>query len=126
MYINGPGLMTKNGRHTHKRPKNLKRFSGTRSPMIMKIGMHHRELGVYEVYANDDPGHFCVFLFFSCFFFLFFAIYDLVHDVETIFKLYLLLTASGSLFSNICDAPGNSKLQFPGMTHISEKIFRCC
>ena len=40
------------------------------------------------------------------------AIFDLVHDVETIFHLSYVLTASGNLFT--------------GITHISEKISRCC
>ena len=31
-------------------------FSGTRSPMILKLGMQHRGLEVYKVHINDDPG----------------------------------------------------------------------
>ena len=40
------------------------------------------------------------------------AIFDLVHDVETIVHLSYVLTASGNLFT--------------GITHISKKISSCC
>ena len=29
---------------------------GTRSPMILKLGMYHQGLNVYRVYINDDLG----------------------------------------------------------------------
>ena len=31
-------------------------FSWTRSPMSLKLGMHHRGLKPYKVYINDGPG----------------------------------------------------------------------
>ena len=34
--------------------KNLK--SGTKKPMILKLGMQHFVLKYYQVYSNDDPG----------------------------------------------------------------------
>ena len=34
----------------------LKIFSRSRSPMILKVGMQHQGLKLYEVYINDDPG----------------------------------------------------------------------
>ena len=30
-------------------------FSGTKTPMTLKVGMQHRVLEYYEVYSNDDP-----------------------------------------------------------------------
>ena len=37
--------------------KTLKNFfSGTKRPMILKLGMHHRVLKYYQVCSNDDPG----------------------------------------------------------------------
>ena len=43
VYINGPGHMTK-------------MVSRTRSHMILKLGMLHRGLKLYEVNINDDTG----------------------------------------------------------------------
>ena len=54
------------------------------------------------------------------------AICDLVHDVETIFHLSYVLKASGNLFRNISDACETANCSFMGITHISEKISRCC
>ena len=54
------------------------------------------------------------------------AICNLVHDVETIFHLSYVLTASGNLFSNMSDACETANCSFTGITHISEKISRCC
>ena len=53
----GPGHMTK----MIAMPiydKDLKKisFSGTKRPMVMKLGMHHRVLEYYQVCSNDDPG----------------------------------------------------------------------
>ena len=31
-------------------------FSTTRSPIILKLGIKHRGLKLFEVYINDDPG----------------------------------------------------------------------
>ena len=31
-------------------------FPRTRSPMIFKLGMQHREFELYKVYIYDDPG----------------------------------------------------------------------
>ena len=47
---NGPGHMTIYG-------KNLKKifFSGTKRPMTLNLGMHHRVLEYYQVCSNDDP-----------------------------------------------------------------------
>ena len=53
---NGPGYMTK----VAAMPiygKNLKNiFSGTKRPMNLNLGMHHRVLEYYQVCSNDDPG----------------------------------------------------------------------
>ena len=54
------------------------------------------------------------------------AICDLVHDVETIFHLFYVHTASGNLFKNMSDARETANCSFTGITHISEKISRCC
>ena len=52
---------------------------------------------------------------------------DLVHNVETIFHLSYVLTASGNLFKrNMSDARETANCSFTGITHISEKISRCC
>ena len=52
---NGPGHMTK---MTAMRiyGKNLKKiiFSGTKRLMTLKLGMHHRVLGLYRGCSNDD------------------------------------------------------------------------
>ena len=60
------------------------------------------------------------FVFLKLLFFALLLLYDIVHDVETIFHLSYVLTASGNLFQMllICS--------FTGITHISEKISRCC
>ena len=50
----------------------------------------------------------------------------LVHYVETIFHLSYVLTASGNLFGNMSDARETVNCSFTGITHISEKISRCC
>ena len=54
---NGPSHMTK----IAAMPvygKNLKKtfFSGTKRPMTLNFGMHHRVLEYYQVCSNDDPG----------------------------------------------------------------------
>ena len=54
------------------------------------------------------------------------AICDLVCDVETMFHLSYVLTASGNLYGNMSDAHETANSSFTGITHISEKIFRCC
>ena len=46
------------------------------------------------------------------------AIYDLVHDVKTIFHLSYLLTASGNLFRNMSDARETANCSFTCITHI--------
>ena len=51
---------------------------------------------------------------------------DLVYDVETIFHLSNLLTAYGNLFCNMSDALEIANSSFTCITHISEKIYRCC
>ena len=54
------------------------------------------------------------------------AICDLVHDVDTLFHLSYVLTASGNLFRNMSDARETANCSFMGITHISEKISRFC
>ena len=54
------------------------------------------------------------------------AICDLVHDVEIIFYISYVLTASGNLFRKMSDACETANCSFTGITHISEKISRCC
>ena len=49
-----------------------------------------------------------------------------MHDVESIFHLSYVLTASGNLFLNMSDARETAICSFMGITHISEKISRCC
>ena len=51
---------------------------------------------------------------------------DIVHDVETLFHLSYVLTASGNLFCNMSNARETANCSFTGITHISEKISRCC
>ena len=53
------------------------------------------------------------------------AIFDIVHDVETMHGLCQLLIASGNLFLNMNDARETANCSFVGITHISEKISRC-
>ena len=54
---NGPGHMTKRAAIAIY-GKNLKKifFSGTKRPMTLNLGMHHRVLEYYQVCSNDDPG----------------------------------------------------------------------
>ena len=47
-----------------------------------------------------------------------------MHNVETIFHLSFVLTASGNLFGKMSDAPETANCSFTGITHISEKISR--
>ena len=49
-----------------------------------------------------------------------------MHDVETIFHLSYVLTVSGNILLNIGDARETANCIFTGITHISEKIHRCC
>ena len=57
VFINGTGHMTKTAALSIYGKKLLKiSFSRTRSPMILKLGMLHGRLKLYEVYINDDPG----------------------------------------------------------------------
>ena len=49
-----------------------------------------------------------------------------MHDVEIIFHLSYVLTASGNLFCNMSYARETANCSFTGITHISEKIFTCC
>ena len=50
------------------------------------------------------------------------AMWDVMHDLVTIFHLFYVLTASENLFGNMSEA----NCSFTGITHISEKISRCC
>ena len=54
---NGPGHMTKMAANPIY-GKNLKKIflSGTKRLMTLKLGMHHRVLGYYQVCSNDNPG----------------------------------------------------------------------
>ena len=52
---NGPGHMTKMAAMPIY-GKNCKIFSGTKRPMTLDLGMHHRVLEYYQVCSNDDPG----------------------------------------------------------------------
>ena len=45
-----------------------------------------------------------------------------MHDVETIFHLSYVLTASGNLYTNMSDARETSNCSLTGITYISEKI----
>ena len=54
------------------------------------------------------------------------AIFDLVHDVEPIFHLPYVLTTSGNFCLNMSDAHETAICSFTGISHISEKISRCC
>ena len=42
--------------------KTLKIFSGTKRLMTLKLGMHHRVHEYYQVFSNDDPVDFDIFL----------------------------------------------------------------
>ena len=78
------------------------------------------------IYSRDGfSGQF--FLFFKLFFFFCFvvAICDLVNDVEAIHDLCSLQTASENL-SIMSDAHETAICSFTGITHILEKISRCC
>ena len=52
---NGPGHMT-NMATMVICGKNLKKSSGTKTLMTLKVGMQDRELEYYQVCSNDDPG----------------------------------------------------------------------
>ena len=54
---NGPGHMTKMAAVAIY-GKNLKKifFSGTKRPMTLNLGMHHRVLEYYKICSIDDPG----------------------------------------------------------------------
>ena len=66
--------------------------------------------------------YFCIFVIH--FFCIVVAIFDLVHDVDALFHLLLLLTASENLFVNTSDARETANCSFTGITHISGKISR--
>ena len=56
VYINGQGHMTKMAAMAINRKKPLKFFfSRTRRPMILKLGMKHQVMELYNVYINRDP-----------------------------------------------------------------------
>ena len=57
-----------------------------------------------------------VFLYNQCFAYCV-AMYHAVHDVYTIFCLYILLTVCINIFLKYELSPRNCKLQFPGQTH---------
>ena len=69
-----------------------------------------------------------VLVFFEIVFFSGFvvALFDLVHDVEAIYGLCYLLKASGNFSQNMSEANETANCSFTGITHISEKISRCC
>ena len=56
VYINGPGHMTKMAAMLNMVKSFKKFFSGTTSPMILKLSMYHRSLKLYKVYIFDDSG----------------------------------------------------------------------
>ena len=63
VYINGQGYMTKMAAMAINRKKHLKIIlSGTRRPMILKLGVKHQRLEVYQVNINHDPGMTLTFL----------------------------------------------------------------
>ena len=49
-----------------------------------------------------------------------------MHAVEVMYSLPSVLTVSGNLFLNMSDAGETAICSFTGITHISEKISRCC
>ena len=49
-----------------------------------------------------------------------------MHDVKTIFRISYVLTASGNLFRNMRSARETANCSFTGITHIIERISRCC
>ena len=53
---NGPGHMTKMAAMPIYGKKLKIFFSGTKRPMALNLGMHHRVLENYQVCSNDDPG----------------------------------------------------------------------
>ena len=69
-------------------------------------------------------GHF--FIFWRKNVLLFVAMCDLVHDAKAIHDLNALLIAPGNLFRNMSNASETAYCSFTGITHISEKISRCC
>ena len=52
--LNVPGHMTKMAAMPYM-VKTLKKSSGTKRPMTLKLGMQHRVLEYYQVCSNDDP-----------------------------------------------------------------------
>ena len=75
----------------------------------------------------EERGHFFLFRMFEIKSFCFDVVMcDLLHDVRAYHGLYLLLPASGALFGVMSDARATANCSFPGITHISEKISRCC
>ena len=62
---------------------------------MIKLNKHAESShGVKRMMISVDN----IFVFLKIFFCFVVAICDLVHDVETVFHLYYLLTASGNLF----------------------------
>ena len=55
VYINGPGHMTKMAT-MHGEILQKKNFSGTGSPINLKLGMQHQRVKHYRIYINDDSG----------------------------------------------------------------------
>ena len=57
-YINGQGHMTKMAAMAIIRKKKTLKifFSRTRRPMILKLGVKHQAMELYEVYINHDHG----------------------------------------------------------------------
>ena len=55
---NGPGHMTKMAAMPiyGKNLKKKKFFFGTKRPMTLNLGLHHRVLEYYQVCSNDGPG----------------------------------------------------------------------
>ena len=49
-----------------------------------------------------------------------------MHVVEAMYGFSYVLTALGNTFLNISDARETAICSFTGITHISEKISRCC
>ena len=57
MYINGQGHMTKMAAMTINSKKPLKNFfSRTSRPIVLKLGMEHQAMELYEIYINHYPG----------------------------------------------------------------------
>ena len=51
---------------------------------------------------------------------------DLVHDVEVLYGICYLQSATENLFKNMSDVRETAICSFTSITHISEKIYRCC